>query len=135
MLDIKQNFSAAEIACRCGHSQCERTESAIADSPTLGLAPATADMLAAIRQEYGKPLIITSAHRCKHHLIARKKKRMGAHQQGTAIDIAMPSNTKDRHRLLTIIFKNAPEGIGIAADFVHIDTGHKYAMRPALWHY
>ena len=45
----------------------------------------------ALRHDLGFPFTVTSAYRCKDHIIERKKKTPGAHESGHAIDIAVRS--------------------------------------------
>ena len=113
------NFGPEEFRCRCG---CGRSD----------MNPEFMDKLQDLRNQVG-PLKVTSGFRCPNHPVERKKKRPGAHSAGTAADV-QPIKS-DRYSLLKLAFEKDFEGIGVAKSFIHLDTGHPFASRPALWGY
>jgi len=78
------------------------------------------DMLEELREYLKKPVIITSAYRCKVH-----NKRIGgvknsSHTRGLAVDVKA-SNSKDRHKILSFLLSKGIKRIGIASSFIHFD--------------
>ena len=85
-----------------------------------------------LRAWCGFPFIITSGYRHPTlHPIEKRKDVPGTHAQGIAADIKI-TNAADR---LTLV-KNAVQlgftGIGIADDFIHVDTR---GTTPVMWTY
>lgn len=116
------NFHPDELACKCG--RCDSLHDMQNDFMVK---------LQAIRAEFG-PMTVTSGFRCPEHPVEKRKKRPGSHAQGTAADIAV-TNTTRRYELIRLALKHGILGIGIATGFVHLDSGHKHAARPAAWKY
>lgn len=119
---LTPNFAPDEMACKCG--TCGGQEEMTHDFMRR---------LQRIRDAFG-PMTITSGFRCSDHPEERIKKKPGSHAQGRAADIAV-SNAQRRYELIRLAFEHGMIGIGIANGFVHLDAGHKYAARPAVWKY
>jgi len=68
-------FSDDELRCQCG---CGK----------LVFDPTVLQSLNAIREEYGKPMVVTSGYRCPDHPIEAAKDNVGEHTTGTCVDIA-----------------------------------------------
>jgi len=105
-----KNFSPAEIACR-GTGQ-------------LKLHPQALDMLQALRDRLGKPLILRSAYRSPQHNASLKgASPRSKHMDGTAFDIAMANHDP-------LAFEAAAREVGFLgfgyyrrSGFIHIDLG------------
>lgn len=93
-----------------------------------------------VREDYGKPLIITSGCRCPSH-----NKRVGGSKTSshrtkvkkkcTALDIKFPKNWEDMFKLLTLLpvhFKRI--GINVRKRFIHVDID-KSKNSPRWWFY
>jgi zinc D-Ala-D-Ala carboxypeptidase len=89
----------------------------------------------ALRQDLGFPFVVTSAYRCKDHIIERKKKTPGAHSTGHALDIAVSGD--QAYRLLTEALNVGMTGIGINQKgpnrFIHLDDIEWAENRPRPW--
>ncbi|MGB2464774.1 MAG: YcbK family protein [Candidatus Puniceispirillaceae bacterium] len=120
--DTTPNFSAQEMACKCG---CNRAD----------MKQAFMNRLQSIRDQYG-PMIITSGFRCENHPAEKSKKNPGAHAQGRAADIAV-DNATQASKLHQFGNQIGMLGVGIATKqgFIHLDDGHDHAVRPATWGY
>lgn len=104
-----KHFKTKELECRCG----------------CGLMPSRIpiDRLIALREDFGKPIIITSAVRCEQH-----NKRVGGakgsfHLAGAAFDVQLPSKN-DIPQFITLAYDNGFRGIGIIDQrkaILHID--------------
>ncbi len=103
-----QNFTPGEIACRhCGE---------------LVLNPASLDALQRLRDAWGRPIVITSGHRCAAHNKAVGGAPHSRHL-GLAFDCVCPAPLQDA-------FIKAAETAGFtgigrypARGFVHLDRG------------
>jgi zinc D-Ala-D-Ala carboxypeptidase len=93
----------------------------------------------ALRQDLDFPFVVTSAYRCKDHIIERKKKAPGAHSTGHALDIAVSGD--QAYRLLREALNVGMTGIGINQKgpnrFIHLDDieWDKDRPRPWVWSY
>jgi zinc D-Ala-D-Ala carboxypeptidase len=89
----------------------------------------------ALRQDLGFPFVVTSAYRCKDHIIERKKKTPGAHSTGHALDIAVSGD--QAYRLLREALNVGMTGIGINQKgpnrFIHLDDIEWAENRPRPW--
>ena len=79
----------------------------------------------------GFPFIITSGYRDPSHPIEAAKASPGTHSEGIAADIRI-TNSRQRFLLLHHAFALGFNGIGIANDFIHLDTRK---ATPVVWTY
>lgn len=124
------NFSRAECACQ----HCGRAEM---DEDFMW-------RLQDLREAYGRPLRLTSAFRCREHPIEAKKKTIGAHSTGRAVDIAVSRG--EAYSLLRLAIRMGFTGVGVQQKgngrFLHLDDitskeefdGKKFP-RPTIWSY
>jgi uncharacterized protein YcbK (DUF882 family) len=85
-----------------------------------------------LRASCGFPFVITSGYRHPTlHPIEKKKDVPGTHAQGIAADIKI-TNAADRLKLVTAAIGLGFTGIGVASDFVHVDTR---GSTPVMWTY
>lgn len=113
------NFSLSELACRCSGRFCEGT---------YWHDPDFLDALQALRTEIGKPLIITSGHRCPQWNAAIGGAPLSRHKR-MAVDISLVGH--DRFMLRDLGTKYGFTGQGLARTFIHLDR----RKRPATWYY
>lgn len=113
------HFSVAELACRCGGRFCNGEY--WHDAGFL-------DALEALRAEAGRPLIITSGHRCAQWNAAVGGAPRSQHKQ-LAVDIALRGH--DRHALRAEAERLGFTGVGLARTFLHLDR----RARPVRWVY
>ena len=119
-------FSQAEMACKCG----------------CGEAPMDEDfmrVLDAIREDFGKPLAVSSGYRCpSHNAVVSSTGSTGPHTTGCAADVKVSG--ADAHRILELALQYGAMGIGVSqkgphgSRFIHIDTIHS-GNRPWIWSY
>ena len=90
-------------------------------------------------KESTRVLKVNSGFRCKKHPIERRKKIVGPHTKGKAVDILISG--KDATKLFKIA-KQYMSGIGYSfkgrskRHFLHIDSlTPEEAERPAVWNY
>ena len=85
-----------------------------------------------LREACGFPFQITSGYRHPtEHPIEAKKDVPGTHAQGIAADIKI-TNAVFRLKIVTEAIRLGFTGIGIANDFVHVDTR---GTTPVMWTY
>lgn len=117
-----KNFSIQEMACKCG--ECDPAEHIMNTWYMTRLQK--------IRELIAQPLIITSGYRCESHNASVGGSRGSFHLLGRAADIRA-ENGRMRSELVMYAFKAGCYGIGIGADFIHIDDRPFGKM--AMWHY
>jgi len=122
VVDSSPRFSRSEL-------QCKHTGLCSMSSDFL-------DRLEALREEYGKPIRISSAFRdFSHPVEARKASKSGYHTKGRAADLLVGY---DGYRLLELAIKHGFRGIGCAfrgpveSRFLHVDDRD---TEPAVWGY
>ena len=85
-----------------------------------------------LRAWCGFPFIITSGYRHPTlHPIEKRKDVPGTHAQGIAADIKI-TNAADRLNLVHAALQLGFTGIGVADDFIHVDTR---GPTPVMWTY
>jgi len=90
------------------------------------------EKLDTLRAYCGFPFFITSGYRHPTmHPIERKKEVPGTHAQGIAADIRI-TNAADRLKLVSLALKLGFTGVGVASDFIHLDTR---GTTPVMWTY
>lgn len=102
-------FQYHEFACRCG-AGCD------APLPT----PLLLAKLDELREQYGKPIVITSGVRCPRYNAQVGGKPDSAHLTGEAADLACETS-RDRRTLLHLghaLFRR----MGIGSLFLHVDV-------------
>ena len=114
-----QHFSISELACRCRGRFCDGS---------YWHDPDFLDALEALRAEFGRPLIVTSAHRCPQWNAAVGGAPLSQHKR-IAADIALAGH--DRFALREAATRLGFRGQGLARTFIHLDRRE----RPAVWTY
>jgi uncharacterized protein YcbK (DUF882 family) len=89
------------------------------------------ERLDTLRELCGFPFKITSGYRSPKHSIEAAKKKPGKHSEGIASDIYIP-NSKQRYLIVEGATFLGFNGIGIADNFVHVDTRK---TTPVIWTY
>ncbi len=128
-----QFFSEHEFACKCG---CNA-------SPTDFRFLKVLDN---IREDFAKPLTVSSGYRCSQHPVEARKKTPGAHSTGLACDLLV--HGQDALEVLRLALSHPQiKGVGIqqkgkrSQRFIHLDAvdqsshlgGH--LTRPNIWSY
>lgn len=119
-------FSMDEMRCQCGCGQD-------------GMDAAFIEKLTSLRADWGQPMVITSAFRCKDHPIEAKKAKPGSHNHGRAVDVALSGG--DAYNFLCAALGHGFTGIGVnqkgGSRFIHLDdlTSQEGWARPTVWSY
>ena len=117
-----KHFSNAELSCRhCGVN---------------GIDPDFLDWLETVREEFGKPMVVSSGYRCPdHNESVSRTGRTGPHTTGKAVDIKV--NGLDAVELDEIATRLGVRGKGVkqkgnwGGRFLHLDL----MTRRAIWSY
>ncbi len=123
------NFSDSELRCRCGRCQ----------SGTQAMDSDFLDRLQFLRTMYGKPMPVTSGHRCARHPVEAEKAQPGEHSLGLAVDIACQG--ADAMRLLQLALELGFNRIGVSqkgrARFLHLGVSPIGGRLPSpmIWSY
>lgn len=67
-----------KLRCTCGHKDCDQR----------GVDQKTLDQLQLVRDDLGKPMVVTSGGRCPNHPNEVNKAKAGDHQKCKTVDIA-----------------------------------------------
>ena len=87
--------------------------------------------LDALREACGFPFVITSGYRSPDHPLEAVKEIPGTHAQGIAADIKI-TNSAQRYTIIREALQMGFTGIGVAGDFIHVDTR---GTVPVIWVY
>lgn len=115
-------FKESEMACKCG--KC---------GGKVKVCPELWDLMDAVRDAVGHPLVPTSGYRCELHPVEAAKARPGEHTYGCAVDLPA---TNDRDRFLMVreaIIKGCTR-IGIGATFIHLGLKKEFPQ-DVIWLY
>ena len=120
-------FRRSELACR-GTDKCDMSDEFM-------------QKLIIVREEFGKPMIITSGYRSFSHNYSIGGAENSPHLYGRAVDVRVYGN--DALTLLKIALKHGLTGIGIKQHgdtkgrFIHLDDMPSSDMhfRPWIWSY
>lgn len=108
-------FSEDELKCPCC-GECK-------------MNPEFMEAIDALREEYGMPLLCKapewgSAYRCADHNAAVGGVAGSYHTVGRAIDFHAPT-VKMRMKIMELAPKHGLNGVGLGANFVHLDNRTK----------
>lgn len=119
------NFPRSEM--QCSHTgRCE-------------MLPSFMDRLQSLRDEFNKPMVITSAYRDRLHPAEFGKDHLGTHAMGCAVDVRVRG--ADALRLVELAIKHGFTGIGVKQNrenrFIHLDDSQSRSWRPRphIWSY
>lgn len=119
-IKLTANFTSSEMKCQCGNSTCEYNH----------INKDLVDTLQKIREEYGKPITITSGFRCKDHNGAIGGHPNSKHILGQAVDFT-GEDLDTLYDLAQKYFNSV--GDGRNKGFIHIDV--RNLDKPLRWVY
>jgi uncharacterized protein YcbK (DUF882 family) len=112
-----QFFRMTDFDCKCGRFDCNAKE----------MDMETVMKLEGLRREFGGPMSITSAARCRFQNTAVGGSKNSQHLAGRAVDIKCPDGLY-MLRLVTLAMKHGFTGIGVGKGFVHLDTRPRHPV-------
>ena len=114
-------FSVEEMMCPCGCGKADMNDSFMYK-------------LVRVREELGKPMVVTSGYRCEEYNEKIGGVKNSAHTKGRAADISITGMEEvDQVRLLEYAIHFNIRGLGIndkKSHFIHLDD-----TRSRLWSY
>ena len=117
------NFSKEEMQCK--------------ETGECRMIPSFMDRLQALRNEFNKPMVITSGYRSRNHSVELKKDRIGTHVMGCAVDVECFG--VDALKLIELAIKHGFTGVGVKQHsdrtkrFIHLDDAPNTTHRPRPW--
>lgn len=126
MIVQSKNFnptSDPKLLCTCGHVLCDRR------SVTQG----TLDKVQLVRDDYGKPMVITSGGRCQHHRDERGRADTD-HQNCIVVDVAY-NTVLERNQLMVLAGRHGATAVAFGNGFVHMAWRDVPDGRVRTWGY
>lgn len=122
---LTEDFWLSEFTCKCG--KCAFEADAWMDSLFML-------RLQQLRDDFGRPLKITSGARCRDH----NRDVGGAPRSGHLVSEGNPARAADidvsrfsgelRYKLIKLAFRHKFRGVGVADTFLHIDLKNRFAV-------
>ena len=116
-------FSDDELRCQCGCDQ-------------LTFDDAFRKKLNEIRDDFARPMVISSGYRCPNHPVEARKERPGTHSYGVAVDVAVSHG--DALDLIETALRHGIKRIGVnqkgSGRFIHLDASEDH-YSPTIWSY
>lgn len=91
------------------------------------------NVLDAIREEAGIPLVLNCAYRSKEWDISKGRSGNSAHTKGCAIDVRC-NDSSNRYRIIQAAIKIGIPRIGIGKNYIHLDNDATLPQN-VIWHY
>lgn len=98
-----------KLKCTCGHPECDQRS----------VDQASLNQLQRIREDYGRPMVITSGGRCPHHPNEVTKAKPGDHQLCKAVDVRY-NGELERNKLMVLAGRYGATRVAAGKTFVHI---------------
>lgn len=102
-------FTSFEMRCRCEAPECDAQD----------MDPLFLLTMDRIRHRIQRPLIVTSARRCKKHNMLVGGASRSSHLRGLAMDIMMPKD--EQAKFMDVCRQEGITGYGRSGNWVHLD--------------
>ena len=106
------NFNPAtdkKLLCTCGHPECDKRS----------VNQFTLDKIQLVRDDYGRPMSVTSGGRCSNHPNEVTKNKPGDHQKMYAVDIRYKT-VLERNKLMVLAGRHGATRVAYGRSFVHM---------------
>lgn len=106
-----------KLICTCGHPLCDKRS---VDQPTL-------DQVQKVRDDYGRPMNITSGGRCPFHEREAVRPIPGDHRRRTTVDVFYMDEI-EKNKLMVLAGRHGATRVAAGRNFVHMswtDTDDK----------
>ena len=126
---LSKNFNSDEFDCKCSNQDC--VVQTVDDELITKLQK--------VRDEYAKPLRVTSAFRCSKHQDSLRGKGIktavgqSQHELGRAVDVQPLVSSKAAMDALYDVLEKHFKSIGLARSFFHVDMRDDKEKR--RWNY
>jgi hypothetical protein len=98
-----------KLLCTCGHKNCDQRS----------VNQETLDKVQLVRDDYNRPMAVTSGGRCRHHPDELTKDYPGDHQKQYGIDIRYKS-VLERNKLMVLAGRHGATRVAFGKTFVHM---------------
>ena len=107
-----KNFNPEDdikLLCTCGHPDCDKRS----------VNQFTLDHVQRVRDDYGQPMVITSAGRCPNHPNEVARAVPEDHQKQYAVDVHY-GNILERNKLMVLAGRHGATRVAYGKTFVHM---------------
>ena len=101
--------SDIKLLCTCGHPDCDKRS----------VNQFTLNQVQLVREDYGRPMTITSGGRCPNHPNELTKKKPGDHQKQYAVDVYYET-VLERNKLMVLAGRHGATRVAAGKNFVHM---------------
>lgn len=108
---LSSNFNAREFECGCQYADCV----------TNCISIECVESLQKAREEFGKPVKVTSGYRCLKHNRDVGSKDTSQHVLGNAVDSVPKEHTTESLDNWVAVVRKYFKAIGLSPRFVHVD--------------
>lgn len=122
MITQTTHFSESELNCKCPKCNSKVLHS---------MEEEVLVNIESMRIKLERPLVVTSAYRCKDHPVEAKKSKPGQHNKGTAVDFKV-SNGAEAYEIIKEAILHQCTGFAYGNGFVHVDWRES---TPVTWKY
>ena len=98
-----------KLLCTCGHPDCDKRS----------VNQFTLNQVQLVREDYGRPMTITSGGRCPNHPNELTKKKPGDHQKQYAVDVYYET-VLERNKLMVLAGRHGATRVAAGKNFVHM---------------
>lgn len=125
-MNLSKNFTLAELIKSETATKRKITEQFSPPQSVIdNLAKLCGDILQPFRDEWGKPVKITSGYRCERLNTAVKGVKSSAHIKGKAVDISIVGLSQaEAVQLVETLIKVGAKRIGLGWTFIHVDNDY-----------
>lgn len=113
-----------KLQCTCGHCACDKRS----------VRQQVLDRVQLVREDAGRPLVITSAGRCPHHKNEVHRKKPADHQNCVGVDVFYGSVT-ERNELMVLAGRHGATAVAAGKNFVHMAWRDVPDKRVRTWEY
>lgn len=113
-----------KLLCTCGHPDCDKRS----------VNQQTLDKVQSIRDDYGRPMTVTSGGRCPNHPDELHKTKAGDHQECTALDIYYET-VIERNKLMVLAGRHGATRVAWGNNFVHMAWTETNDRSVPTWEY
>jgi hypothetical protein len=98
-----------KLLCTCGHKDCDERS----------ISQETLNKVQLVRDDYNRPMPVTSGGRCPNHPDELKKDYPGDHQRQYGLDIRYKS-VLERNKLMVLAGRHGATRVAFGKTFVHM---------------
>ena len=113
-----------KLKCTCGHPDCDQRS----------VKQWVLNQVQHVRDDYNKPMTVTSGGRCPNHPDELHKTKAGDHQKCTGIDIYYET-VIERNKLMVLAGRHGATRVAWGSNFVHMAWTKTNDRSVPTWEY